>query len=260
MTSVRRTVLSCLATVAFAVATAGVLRVSAQRPVEPTVPFRVGETLTFDVSWSSFLTAGTAVATVKEKQPSFNSTAYYIVAEGRPTPLVAALYPVYYKLDTLLDSYTLLPQRATAYTEERRKHRLKTTRFDRPARRVFFEYQTDTTVKSEFATSQATLDTLSALYMLRTLPLKAGERRTVPVTDSGINYRMEVEATAPAPIATPLGALSASKIKLSVFDQGNKAVGKNVAVWLSNDARRLPLKLQAELPVGTFDLILRSVQ
>ena len=74
------------------------LSLSAQRKAAPaavpraerTVPFRVGETLTYDVSWSSFVTAGTAVATVKEKKPSFNSTAYYIVAEGRPTREVAA--------------------------------------------------------------------------------------------------------------------------------------------------------------------------
>ena len=75
---------------------------------ERAVPFKVGETLTYDVSWSSYLTAGTAVTTVKEKKPSYNSTAYYIVAEGRPTPLLSKLYTLYYKVDTLIDSYTLL--------------------------------------------------------------------------------------------------------------------------------------------------------
>ena len=107
---------------------------AAPRParVERAVPFHVGETLTYDVSWSTYLTAGTAVATVKEKKASFNSTAYYIVAEGRPTPLVAKLYSLYYKLDTLLDSYTLLPQRGSVYSEEGSRHRFRTTRFDRP--------------------------------------------------------------------------------------------------------------------------------
>src|SRR5712664_3903133 len=131
------------------------LALSAQRKAAPAVPraernvpFRVGETLTYDVSWSSFVTAGTAVAQVREKKPSFNSTAYYIVAEGRPTPLVSKLYSLYYKLDTLLDTYTLLPQRGTVYSEERSRHRLRITRFDRAAKRAFFEYQTDSTVKA----------------------------------------------------------------------------------------------------------------
>src|SRR5438046_10194294 len=117
---------------------------------ERTVPFRVGETLTYDVSWSSFVTAGTAVATVKEKKPSFNSTAYYIVAEGRPTPLVSKLYSLYYKLDTLLDSYTLLPQRASVYSEEGSRHRFKVTQFDHAKHKAFFEYKAGTTATDNF--------------------------------------------------------------------------------------------------------------
>src|SRR5262245_51569618 len=108
---------------------------------ERQVPFKVGETLTYDISWSSYLTAGTAVLTVKEKRASFNSTAYYIVAEGRPTPLVGKLYSLYYKIDTLLDSYTLLPQRGSVYEEEGRRHRFKVTEFDHANDHVFFDNQ-----------------------------------------------------------------------------------------------------------------------
>src|SRR5207253_2339611 len=47
-------------------------------PAEPRreapVPFRIGEQLTFDVSWQAYLIAGTATTTVVEKRASFNST------------------------------------------------------------------------------------------------------------------------------------------------------------------------------------------
>src|SRR5687767_8953535 len=75
---------------------------------EATVPFRAGETLTYDVSWSSYLVAGTAMTTVHGTQPSGGSDAYYIVAEGRPIPILARLYNLSYKMDTLLDTATLL--------------------------------------------------------------------------------------------------------------------------------------------------------
>src|SRR4029453_6686199 len=65
--------------------------------LERTGPFSVGETLTPHVTWSALLTAGKVVAEVKEKKPSYGSTAYYVVAEGRPTLFFAKLYPVYYK-------------------------------------------------------------------------------------------------------------------------------------------------------------------
>ena len=224
------------------------------------VPFAVGETLSYDISWSSYLTAGSATTTVKDKRPSFNSTAYYIVAEGRPTPLLSKLYSVYYKIDSLLDSATLLPQRGSVYSEEGKRHRFKTTQFDRAAKKVLFEYKSDTTVKAAFATSAVTQDALSAIYVLRSIPLKAGEKMTMPITDNGINYKVQFEAGGSEKIRTPRGDQEVMKIRLSVFDDRNQPVGKNIAIWLSDDARRLPVKLQADLPVGSFNLVLREVR
>src|SRR5215210_522898 len=70
---------------------------------EQPVPFQVGETLSYDVGWSSYVTAGNATITVQQKKPSYGSTAYYIAAEGRPSSLLAKFYTLYYKVDTLLD-------------------------------------------------------------------------------------------------------------------------------------------------------------
>jgi hypothetical protein len=226
--------------------------------VERPVPFNVGETLTYDVAWSSYLVAGTASVVVKEKKPSFNSTAYYIVAEGRPTPLLSKLYSLYYKLDTLLDSYTLLPQRGSVYSEEGKRHRFKTTQFDRAARKVWFEYRSDTTVKADFPTSPVAQDTLSAFYVLRAIPLKAGDRMTMPVTDNGINYKVQFDVGPQERVRTPGGDRSAWKIRVSVSDDKNVPVGRNVAIWMGDDPRRLPVKLTADLPVGSFNLLLRD--
>src|SRR5258708_8033573 len=60
---------------------------------ERTVPFKTGERLDYDIGWSTFLTAGTPTVTVKEKKPSYGSTAYYIIAERRPTPILSNLHP-----------------------------------------------------------------------------------------------------------------------------------------------------------------------
>jgi hypothetical protein len=235
-------------------------RPAAAPRTERAVPFATGETLSYDVSWSSYLTAGTATTTVKEKRSSFNSTAYYIVAEGRPTPLLSKLYSIYYKIDTLLDSFTLLPQRGSVYSEEGKRHRFKTTQFDRAAKKVLFEYKSDTTVKADFATSPVTQDLLSAIYVLRAIPLKAGDKMTMPVTDNGINYKVQFDVGAAERLRTPMGEQSALKVRLSVFSDKNQPVGKNVAIWISQDARHLPVKLQADLPVGSFNLLLREAK
>jgi hypothetical protein len=227
---------------------------------ELSVPFKVGETLTYDLSWSSYLTAGTAVLSVKEKKPSFNSTAYYIVAEGRPTPLLSRLYSLYYKMDTLIDSYTLLPQRASVYSEEGGQHRYRETTFDRPARKAAFEYRSTSTVKSDITIPPDVQDSLSALYVLRAVPLKAGDRMTMPVSDSGRNYKMVLQVAGPERLKTSLGEMGVWRLRPTLYDADNQPVGRDVNIWLSDDERRLPVKLEGNLPLGSFVLTLREAR
>lgn len=226
---------------------------------EATVPFSVGETLTYDVSWSSFLVAGTATVRVVEKKPSFNSTAYYIVVEGRPVPLVARLYSLFYKMDTLLDSVSLLSQRGSLYSEEGSARTTGTTQFDRNARRAFYERQQGTTEKVDYAIPPGTQDGLAVLYALRGRAFKAGERLSVPVADGGALYTIQMQIGGLEPVQVPAGQFSAWNVTVGIIDAQNQPVWKNNAVWISNDARRLPVKLQAELPVGHFVLTLRDI-
>jgi hypothetical protein len=227
---------------------------------ESAVPFRVGETLTYDVAWSRYLVAGSAVSRVVEKRPSYNSTAYYIVAEGRPLPLIARIYALYYKMDSLLDSYTALSQRSSVYAEEGASRRLSTTLFNRAAQKAQFEMRADTTVKDEFTVPQNVQDGLATLYSLRGHAFKAGDRVTVPVADEGSLYTASFDVTGPEPVKVPLGEVQAWHLRVTVLNAMREPVGNNIGAWISTDARRLPVKLEAELPVGTFGLTLRTVE
>jgi Protein of unknown function (DUF3108) len=228
--------------------------------VEQPVPFRIGETLTFDISWSALLTAGTAVATVTDKRPSSNSTAYYIVVEGRPTPFVARLYPLYYKIDTLLDAFTLLPQRGSVYAEEGGRRALRTTTFDRGAQKASFEHKGATTVRTEFPVPPGVQDVLSVLYAIRAMPLSAGRPIMITVSNDGLTYPLRVDVAAPERVKTVLGELGAWRLSPGVEDVNSPLVGRNLEIWLSDDARRLPVRMRGDLSVGAFVLTLREVK
>jgi hypothetical protein len=240
-------------------ATAEPLQARAQR-AEAAVPFKVGETLTYDVSWSSFLIAGTAVATVKDKTTAPNGPGYVIVAEGRPLPIVARIYPIYYKMDSLIDSSTLLSRQSSVYSEERDRRKTGTTRFDRPARKAFYEVVGDEATKSQLMVPAQTQDGLAALYALRAIPLRAGARLELPVANEGELFTVSVTVGTAERIRVPLGQFDAWGLKLTVVDASRQPVGNNMAVWISTDTRRLPVKLTAELPVGDFVLALKDVR
>jgi hypothetical protein len=228
--------------------------------VDAAVPFRIGETLTYDVSWSSLIMAGTASATVRERRPVGDSTAYYMVAEGRPIPLVARLYPLYYKMDTLLDNFTLLAHQGTWYAEERNDKRTATTRFDRARNRVSFEANGGGAATTEYAVPPTAQDGVATFYLLRARGVSAGERFTIPVADSGALFNAQFEVAGVEEVRVPLGTLPAWQIRVALTDAQGQAVWKNTVLWMTNDGRRLPIKLQAELPVGHFVLALKSVQ
>jgi Protein of unknown function (DUF3108) len=229
-------------------------------PTERPVPFRAGETLTFGVSWSQFLTAGTATIAVREKRPSFDSIAYYIVADGQPTALLSRLYTLYYKADTLLDVFTLLPQRASVYSKEGSRERMKALRFDQAARRGVYEVTTSTVVTRELKLPPLAQDPLSAIYVLRSHSLKLGATFTMPVVNNGDIYRMDAKVVAKETVATPVGQLPAWKIVPTIFDEQGKPTGQKLGLWISDDARKLPVKLEANLPVGDFVITLKEVR
>src|SRR5678810_175369 len=68
--------------------------------------------------------AGAPVARVVEKKASSGSTAYALVADGRPVPLVARFYPVYYKMDSLLDSFSICLLYTSPSPRDRQKSRM----------------------------------------------------------------------------------------------------------------------------------------
>jgi hypothetical protein len=226
--------------------------------VDRKVPFSPGETLTYDVSWASYVTAGVATLTVKDKRAAGESSAYYIVAEARPTGLVSKLYTLYYKLDTLIDSRRLLPLRGSVYSQEGSRRRTRITVFDQAAQRAEYQVKTTTDVKTSVGLARYSQDALSALYALRAVPLKENSRLTMPVCDGGSMYRVQFSVGRTEPIRAGGVSIPAFRVTPTIADAKGTIVGRPMTLWISADGRQLPLKLQADLAMGSINLVLRD--
>jgi len=246
-----------------------VLGQSARKPAPATpakpkgevrVPFRPGEQLTYDVSYSTYVTAGTVTMHVQAKRPSYNSVAYYVVAEARPTPLMSKVYTLYYKADVLMDVYTLLPQRAGVYSEEGQRHQMKVTTFNNAARQATFEHVSAKSGKREFSVAPFTQDALSAIYVIRALPLKLGAKETIPVSTGGRSYRAQVAVVGTEAVKTDAGPFQAFRLRTTLTDEQGKPSGRPIHLWISDTPSRLPVKVQSELSVGSFVLTLNNAK
>jgi hypothetical protein len=201
-----------------------------------------------------------ASLTVQEKKPSSGSIAYYIVAEGAPTPLIAKLYTLHYRVDTLLDAYTLLPQAGTVVSREGSRIRTRLTRFDRRSRTATYEVRGADALKRQTRVPPDTRDPLSAFFAVRTIPMRPGSSQVFPVNDSGETFNVRVTVQQRETVRSGLGTTAAWKLVPVILDaSGRPSTGRTLHMWISDDERRLPLKIEAGLEVGTFELTLRHV-
>jgi hypothetical protein len=235
------------------------LHLSAQRGSgDRAVPFAPGETLQYDVSWADFLTAGSATLAVRDRRASYGSTAWYIVAEGQPTPLVSKLYALYYKADTLLDTKSLLPQRGSVYSREGRRERMKEILFDQTRRSATYRLTGDQKAEEAYRLGGPTHDALSAIVALRGMRMAPGATTSFAVADSGSMYRVSARVDGRDTIQVAGRPLTAWKVVPTVVDADGQPFGNGLALWFTDDARRVPVRLQATLPVGAFVLTLRD--
>ena len=233
-------------------------------PSDRQVPFPIGELLTYNVSFSGFITAGTATLNVKERRPATGRGAYDIEAIAIPSAAVQVVKQLYFKLETLLDTANLSPNYAVTYANEGGRVKIKTTKWLGPTT-VDFTIQTNGTLTEKRTLAPQTQDALSLIYVLRVLMNNAaaqdGRTLPIPFTDGGDMYYLNVKVAAREPVKTPAGTFPALRVTSVVEDGAHKPIpGRKLTIWLSDDARRLPLKFETTIAIGSFVLTLNKVQ
>ncbi len=217
-----------------------------------TVPFAPGERITLAISWSDQVSAATLTLSVGQKQSASGVSCLPLRAELKPSAVIGKLYPVYYKVESLLAELTLLPIKSTMYSREKSRVRQKFTRFDRQAGLIRYTYLTQTEQKKDLPAASGALDILSWLYVLRTMPLREGTIGPFQISENGKLFTIRCQVTRSAPVKTELGTLPVWRLTPRIENAGGAKMPSNMVMWISGDERRLPLRFQVELPVGKF--------
>jgi hypothetical protein len=103
-------------------------------------------------------------------------------------------------------------------------------------------------------------DVLTLIYFVRTQNLKPGQSFDVAMVDAAHTYRCVVNVMAGKRISTAAGRVNTVRVEPAIFD-GNREVRPRgtLAIWLTDDARHLPVKAQVKAPIGTIDIKLKRV-
>lgn len=103
-------------------------------------------------------------------------------------------------------------------------------------------------------------DVLSLIYFVRTQNLKPGQTFEVSMVDSGRSYRCVVNVLSGKRMGTAVGRVNTIRVEPAIYD-GDRVVRPRgmMTLWMTDDARHLPVKAQIRVPIGNVDINLKRV-
>ena len=106
-----------------------------------------------------------------------------------------------------------------------------------------------------------TYDIVSALYFIRTLPMSVGYSTTFNVSDSGLVYQIPIRVVARERQKTIFGEIWCYRVEPLIFGPGRFIEQKGtMEIWLTDDARRIPVRARVSAEVGKIDVRLKSMK
>jgi hypothetical protein len=207
------------------------------------------ERLTYDIEWR-LIHAGSAVVDAQK-----GSARLKLASEGMVSSLfkVDDAYGVTYDEPFCATSSTLDAQ-------EGKRHRETRVTFDRSKNRADY-IERDVLKNAVLHTYDTTIpncvhDVLGALISLRALTLSPGQSAQIPVSDGRHSASVKVEAQQREEIKTTSGTYKTIRCEPYLMNGVVYSRKGRVFVWLTDDARRLPVQIQLRMsfPVGTVTL------
>ncbi len=211
-----------------------------------TVPYGIGERLVFSIDYGP-VNAGEGTLEVRRVVDSEGYPCYEIVSEAKSNKFFSTFYKVRDKVVSHIDIYDLISRFFSKRLREGNYQKNVAYRFDQDAGKAHYA---DGTV---FDTIPGTHDILSAFYYARTLALEPGENPEILTHSSRKNYDLQVIVHGRERIKVPAGEFDCIVIEPVIQGEGLFQHEGKLTVWLTADARRIPVLMKTKVPVGSID-------
>jgi hypothetical protein len=218
--------------------------------------FNIPEKFVFDLTWTG-VKAGTATLEITNDKDLIN-----IVSTARSADWVSVFYTVEDRIESRLartgtNSIIGLPQKYRIKTREGSHRRDNEIVFDMEKRKAVFINHLDGKNK-DADIEENTFDPLSCFYYVRTLKLEAGKSVFVDMFDSKKMWNVEVQVLRKEKIKTSLGIFDTVVIKPLMKSEGIFNRKGDMYIWLTDDRKHIPVKMQTKVAVGSITATLIS--
>jgi hypothetical protein len=218
-------------------------------------PYRIGERLTYTVSFSNFPTAAHVELLVTGRGEFYGREGVELRAHVETIGVVqAALYSINNDYITHVDPVTGLPYRAQQVIREAMRTENVTLNLNANGGAPVTPSASQT--PGSFINSY---DFLSVLYRVRALPLTQGATYTVPVQNGTMLYNAELKVSGVEMVKTNVG--SSQTLVTQVRVRGNSAADDyRIRIYFTGDERHIPVLITAQHPAGEIRVELASAE
>ena len=230
-------------------------------------PFVDGEALTYEGKLSKII-RGIAVADLTLTLSKTDGDDYLVKAEARSKGTLLKLFRFSFlqQLQSSIDSENFRAIRTVKHDVQKERVRNSEALFDYGERRVTY-VETDPNdamrpprrIASKI--DDASHDLISGIYSLRLMPLAVGKTFRMSVSDSGLVYEIPIRVTAREQQKTIFGKQWCFRVEPEVFGK-NRLIERegDLTIWITDDARRLPVRSVVNTPYGKVDIRLKKAK
>jgi len=204
-----------------------------------------GERMGYSIDYLG-MRMGTASIQVGEP----DEAAQPVTLEAHTTGVASALYNFREKLSSRLDLATGLPLDNVLDTKENGRPHLDTTEFRREEGKAMVIQRGRTTSHDLVAIEAGSTDFIALVFALRRSPLQPGARRTFPVLAGTDIQSVIVEVMAREAVRTKVGEFPCLKIRVPTGFTGKFSEKNPTYLWLSDDERRVVVKIATDFSFG----------
>ncbi|CCH51098.1 hypothetical protein BN8_00003 [Fibrisoma limi BUZ 3] len=219
--------------------------------------FGPGEHIEYRVHYG-FLNAAEAIVDVSPTLYKVNERPCYRVnVDGRTVGAFALVTKVRDTWRSYIDTNAILPQKFYTSLRENNYRKEENITFNHLNNTVRAEERTERDV---FHVPDNVHDVVSSYYFVRTIDfskLNVGQVVEVPAFYDDTIYNMKVKYRGKDVIKTKFGRINVLKLTPIMppnsFFKGDDAI----KIWVSDDANKIPLKVEVELAIGSLDMDIR---
>ena len=216
--------------------------------------FQDGEWFKFRMSYSGFLKAGNATLTVNETSLN-GKPVYHVVGKGWTTGAIKWFFKVKDRYESYFDKKTGLPYKFIRQIDEGGHTKDIEIEFDHIKKQAYVENKKSKT-KQTFATEKDVQDMVSAFYFLRnnydTSSIKEGDLVTLNMFFDEENYNFKLKFLGRETIDTEFGKIKTLMFRPYVMAGRVFKEQESLTLWVSADDNKIPLKIKADLAVGSL--------